>query len=156
MVEFKTSIEIAAPPQTVFEYLTTNAGMTAWMGQYADLDPRPGGLFATDIAGHAIRGRYIAVEPPTRIVISWGMVGSDDLPPGASTVEFHLTAVDGGTRVELTHSGLPEVALPGHVDGWRHFLPRLAIAAPGADAGLDQWKPLRDRPTSSNSKENIT
>ena len=39
MAEFRDSIDIAAAPETVFEYLTTNAGMTAWMGQYADLDP---------------------------------------------------------------------------------------------------------------------
>ena len=42
MAEFQDSIEIEAPPQAVFEYLTTNEGMTAWMGQYADLDPTPG------------------------------------------------------------------------------------------------------------------
>ncbi len=41
MAEFRDSIEIEAPPQAVFEYLTTNEGMTAWMGQYADLDPTP-------------------------------------------------------------------------------------------------------------------
>ena len=51
MAEFQDSIEIEAPPQAVFEYLTTNEGMTAWMGQYADLDPTPGGRFAVDIAG---------------------------------------------------------------------------------------------------------
>ena len=51
MAEFRDSIEIEAPPQAVFEYLTTNEGMTAWMGQYADLDPVPGGRFAVDIAG---------------------------------------------------------------------------------------------------------
>ena len=36
MAEFRDSIDIAAPPETVFEYLTTDSGMTAWMGQYAD------------------------------------------------------------------------------------------------------------------------
>ena len=48
MAEFRDSIEIEAPPQAVFEYLTTNEGMTAWMGQYADLDPVPGGRFAVE------------------------------------------------------------------------------------------------------------
>ena len=49
MAEFRDSIEIEASPQVVFEYLTTSEGMTAWMGQYADLDPTPGG---------PVRGRY--------------------------------------------------------------------------------------------------
>ena len=153
MAEFQTAIEIAAPPQTVFDYLTTEAGMTAWMGQQADLDPRPGGRFAVNIAGHAIRGEYLQVEPPARVVVSWGMAGSEHLPPGASTVEFRLTPIDGGTRVELTHSGLPEVALAGHADGWGHFLPRLAVSAPGAEAGPDQWRPLPDRLVPTDSKE---
>src|SRR5690625_2400957 len=110
MAEYATSIDIDAPPEVVFEYLTTDAGMTAWMGQHASLDPRPGGGFAVDIAGYAIRGEYLHVEPPTRVVVSWGIVEASDLPVGASTVEFRLTAVERGTRVELTHSDLPDTA----------------------------------------------
>lgn len=101
MAEFRDSITIAASPETVFGYLTTNEGMTAWMGQYADLDPTPGGRFAVDIAGYPVRGEYLRVEPPRRVVVSWGFVGSDDLPAGASTVEFRLTRVRGG------HEGRP-------------------------------------------------
>ena len=142
MAEFRDSIEIAAPPQTVFEYLTTNEGMTAWMGQYADLDPTPGGQFAVQIAGHAVRGHYLVVEPPRRVVVSWGFPASDDLPAGASTVEFVLTAIKSGTRVDLRHFDLPETAVPGHAGGWANFLPRLGIAAEVGDAGPDHWQPL--------------
>jgi uncharacterized protein YndB with AHSA1/START domain len=144
MAEFRDSIEIAASPETVFEYLTTNAGMTAWMGQYADLDPIPGGRFAVDIAGHPVRGRYLHVERPRRVVVSWGFAGSDDLPAGASTVEFRLTAVGDGTRVDLRHSDLPDTEVRGHADGWANFLPRLAVAGAGDDAGPDGWRPLAD------------
>ncbi len=140
MAEYQASIEIDATPETVFRYLTTEAGITTWMGQHAELDPQPGGGFAVDIAGHPVRGQYLHVEPPTRVVVSWGFAGSVDLPPGASTVEFRLTALGRGTRVELTHSGLPEPALAGHVDGWTHFLPRLGVAAPGGDPGRDHWR----------------
>ncbi|SED89065.1 SRPBCC family protein [Ruania alba] len=142
MAEYQTSIEIAAPPEVVYDYLTTDDGMTAWMGQHANLDPRPGGTFAVDIAGYLIRGRYLHTEPPTRVTVSWGVAGSEDLPAGASTVEFRLTAIEGGTRVDLTHSDLPDPDVPGHADGWQHFLPRLAVAATGGDAGPDRWRPL--------------
>lgn len=141
MAEYTTSIEIDAPPETVFEYLTTPAGMTAWMGQHAELDPRPGGNFAVDISGHPIRGEFLRVEPPTRVVVSWGLAGSTDLPAGASTVEFTLTAIDDGTRVDLVHSALPDAEVDGHVDGWSHFLPRLRLAAAGSDPGPDSWQP---------------
>lgn len=126
------------------------------MGQYADLDPQPGGTFSVDIAGYPIQGQYLQVEPPTRVVVSWGMAGSEALPAGASTVEFRLTAIDGGTRVELAHSDLPDTEVVGHADGWQHFLPRLAVAAPSGSAGPDDWRPLGDerrRPTSKENKQ---
>lgn len=70
MAEYAASIEIDAPPATVFDYLITEEGMTAWMGQHTELDAHPGGSFAVDIAGHAIRGQYLHVESPTRVVVS--------------------------------------------------------------------------------------
>lgn len=144
MAEFRTSVDIDASPETVFEYLTTNDGMTAWMGHRADLNPNPGGRFAVDIAGHPVRGEFLHVEPPNRVVVSWGFAGSDDLPAGASTVEFILTRTTSGTRVDLCHSDLPEPEVRGHADGWANFLPRLAVVGAGGDAGRDEWRPLPD------------
>ncbi|MBA3675903.1 MAG: SRPBCC domain-containing protein [Sphingosinicella sp.] len=142
MADFTTSIEIEARPADIFDYLVTEAGMMAWMGQRATLDPRIGGEFAVDIAGYAIRGEYLEVDRPRRVVVSWGMSGNSALPPGASKVAFTLTPTKRGTRVDLTHSELPESALAGHRDGWSHFLSRLRIAAPGGDAGRDDWIPI--------------
>lgn len=144
MAEFRDFVDIAASPETVFEYLTTNEGMTAWMGQYADLEPTPGGRFAVDIAGHPVRGEFLHVERPSRVVVSWGFAGSEDLPAGASTVEFRLTPTGTGTRVDLCHSDLPDAEVRGHVDGWKNFLPRLVIAGAGGDPGPDPWQPLSD------------
>lgn len=144
MAEFRDSVDIAAPPETVFEYLTTDEGMTAWMGQYADLEPKPGGKFAVNIAGNPVRGEYLHVEPPNRVVVSWGFAGSDDLPAGASTVEFRLTRNGGGTRLDLCHSDLPDTEVRGHANGWANFLPRLAVVGAGGEAGQDDWQPLQD------------
>lgn len=145
MADYTTSIEIDAEPGVVFDHLVTEAGMTAWMGRRAVLDPRAGGGFAVDIAGHAVRGEYLEVDRPHRVVVSWGVAGSPDLPPGASTVTFTLVPTGRGTRVELTHAGLPDVQLDGHADGWTHFLARLHVAAAGGDAGRDDWAPRGDR-----------
>lgn len=144
MAEFRDSIDIAAPPEVVFDYLTTNAGMVAWMGQYADLEPKTGGRFAVDIAGHPVRGEYLCVEYLSRVVVSWGFLGSDDLPSGASTVEFRLTPVTAGTHLELRHSDLPETEVRGHAHGWSNFLPRLSTAGAGENPGTDHWVPLPD------------
>ena len=72
------------------------------------------------------------------------MVGSEELPAGASRVEFLLTPIAGGTRVDLHHVDLPEPEVRGHEYGWAHFMPRLAIAGAGGDAGPDRWQPLTD------------
>jgi len=146
MAEHRSSIEIDADAETVFEFLVTEAGMTTWMGRHAELDPRAGGVFAVDIAGYAIRGTYLEVERPHRVLVSWGMAGSEALPPGASEVEFTLTPTAAGTRVDLHHRGLPATEVPGHADGWANFLPRLAIAGAGGDPGTDSWTPLPDQP----------
>ncbi|MEO5743490.1 MAG: SRPBCC domain-containing protein [Terracoccus sp.] len=142
MAEHTTSIEIEAAPQEVFDYLVTPAGMTAWMGQRAVLQPHPGGAFEVDIAGSPIRGKYLEVTPPHRVVVSWGVAGSDDLAPGHSTVAFTLSATPTGTRVEVVHSGLPDPLLAGHAEGWAHFLARLVVVAEGGEAGEDDWMPL--------------
>lgn len=152
MAEFATSIDIEAPPSAVYDYLTTNEGMTSWMGDFADLDPRAGGRFAVNIAGHPVRGEFVLVEPAKRIVVTWGFAGDDDLPPGASTVEFSLTPIERGTRVDLVHSGLPD-EFEGISDGWDHFVPRLAAAVTGQRFGHDTWRPTPDRARAETSHQ---
>lgn len=143
MPEYRTSIDIAAGPEVVFDFLVTDAGMTAWMGEWASLDARRDGDFAVNIAGYAIRGAFVDVDPPRRVSMSWGVAGSDDLPPGSSTVSFELTPIGEGTRVDLVHSGLPAGTIDGHIEGWAHFLPRLHLVATGGHPGADEWTPDR-------------
>jgi uncharacterized protein YndB with AHSA1/START domain len=133
------SVHVDARPERVFAYFTEPEAMVRWMGDYALLDATPGGEFSVDVNGVPVRGRYLEVEPPHRLLISWGHAGSERLPPGASTVEVRLTAVGTGTQVEIVHSGLPEPEAAGHARGWRHFLDRLAVAGAGRDAGRDPW-----------------
>ena len=113
------------------------------MGQWASLDPVPGGEFAVDIAGYPARGIFLEVDPPRRVTVSWGFAGSETLPPGASTVSFELTPITSGTRVDVVHTDLPADDVPGHAAGWQHFLPRLARAAAGEQLPPDAWSPDR-------------
>ena len=147
MAEYATAIEIRATPDEVFDFLVTPDGMTAWMGEHAELEPHPGGGFAVDISGAPIRGRYLEVDRPHRVVVSWGVAGSEEFPSGTSRVTFSLTPTIDGTLVELLHADLPDVRVAGHVDGWNHFLPRLASIAQGATPVVDDWVPLLWRGT---------
>ena len=139
MPEFSTSVDIAAPPEIVFDHLVTAEGMTAWMGEWAELDAVPGGRFAADINGTPVRGTFVEVDPPRRVVFTWGVPGSDDLPAGSSTVAFTLSPSRTGTRLDLLHSDLPESRAARHAAGWQHFTDRLQRYLAGEDVGPDPW-----------------
>ncbi len=122
----RAAIHIAAAPERVFTYFTDADAMVAWMGERARLEPVVGGAFAVDVRGVAVRGSYLVLEPPRRLVFSWGHEGSAELPPGASTVEVRLTPARGGTDVLVEHRDLPAARAAGHERGWGTFLARLA------------------------------
>jgi uncharacterized protein YndB with AHSA1/START domain len=126
------SVFVEAEQDEVYEYFTSAEAMVRWMGEYALLDARPGGEFSVDIEGTPVRGRYQELDPPNRVVFSWGFAGSDELPPSSSTVEVLLSKEAHGTRVEIIHSGLPTTRAPKHAEGWRRYLSRLALVAKGS------------------------
>jgi uncharacterized protein YndB with AHSA1/START domain len=118
----RASVRIAAPPEVVFPYFTDPQLMVTWIGKRADLDAQPGGTFAIDFEGTAARGSYVAVEPPHRVVFTWGIPQDATLPPGSSTVEVVFTADGGDTIVNLTHRDLPPDREPSHREGWEGCL----------------------------------
>jgi uncharacterized protein YndB with AHSA1/START domain len=144
-----TSVHVDAAPEFVFDYFTKPEAILRWMGDYAVLDPVPGGQFTLDINGVPVRGRYLTVERPHRLLISWGHAGSDRLLPGTSTVEVILTPSDRGTTVTVIHSGLPVSEASQHRLGWPHFLERLAVAASGDNPGPDPWAAAPPAPPAS-------
>ena len=135
-IEIET--RIAAAPDIVFRYFVEPELYRRWKGNTAELDPRPGGLYRVVMpTGHIVRGEYVAVEPPRRVVFTWGWEGSADLPPGSSTVEVTLRPDGDGTIVRLRHDTLPTEMREQHRGGWQRYLDRLAVAAPGGDPGPD-------------------
>jgi uncharacterized protein YndB with AHSA1/START domain len=136
---YEATIRIEASPEEVFPYLTDPALLVAWMGDWAELEPHPGGRFVVDINGIPVRGRYVTVEPPKRLVLTWGTPGSEVIPPGSTTVEITLRVEGASTVLELIHSDLPPEQAEQHGIGWTHFLDRLSKAASGLDPGPDPW-----------------
>ena len=124
------SVRIAAPPEVVFPYFTDPQLMVTWIGERADLDARPGGTFAVDVGGNAARGSYVTVEPPHRVVFTWGVPQDATLPPGSSTVEVVFVADGGDTIVNLVHRDLPSDREPSHQEGWERCLAVLVAAVP--------------------------
>jgi len=124
-------LTIAARPEIVFAYFVDPERIVRWMGRTAELDATPGGLFRIDYNGtDIVRGTFVEVDAPRRVVFTWGWEApGDPTPPGASTVEVTLTPDGDGTRVQLRHFGLPPESVDGHAEGWDYFLPTLAEAA---------------------------
>ena len=138
-------IAIDASPETVWQFLVDPEKATRWMGQRATLDPQPGGVYNVEvIPGHIASGEFVELDPPRRLVQTWGWDAGEDgprsVPPGSSTIEFELIPDGNGTIVRFTHRDLPDAAAAeSHAHGWDHYFERLAIAAPGGDAGPDPW-----------------
>ena len=137
---------VDGPPASVFEYFVDPDKYRRWKGVDAELDARPGGLYRVTMGPEVwVRGRYVAVEPPRRLVMTWGFESTLDLPrglaqvpPGSSTVEFAFVEDGDGTLIRVTHSDLPtEEARWAHRLGWEGYLPRLVALLGGDDAGDD-------------------
>jgi uncharacterized protein YndB with AHSA1/START domain len=135
------NVRIAAPPEVVFRYFTDPARMVEWMGIAALLDPQPGGALRVEANGRdVVVGEYVEVEPPRRVVFTWGFEGDERiLDPGSTRVEVTLEPDGDGTLLELLHHDLPEPARAAHGEGWTHYLSRLAPAAAGNPPGRDPW-----------------
>ena len=124
-------IRIAAPPETVFAFWTDPDRIARWMGRTVTFDARRGGAFRLDYNGSDIAsGEVLELDPPHRLVLSWGWeAAGDPTPPGSSRVEVTLTEDGGGTLLRLRHSGLAAEAVEGHAAGWDQFLPGLVSVA---------------------------
>src|SRR5882757_1305424 len=136
--------QIAAPPATVFAFLTDPEKILSWMGTEAKTEMHPGGLYLVKGIGNrdrVARGAFREVVPVHRLAYSFGWEGGEEVPPGSSLIEIDLIDRDGGTLLRMTHSGLPNAAqCAAHDKGWAFYLGRLAMAAAGRNPGSDRDK----------------
>jgi uncharacterized protein YndB with AHSA1/START domain len=127
--------QIEASPETVFAFFTDPEKLTRWLAIEATVDPRPGGVVAqTHVGGdgerYFMRGEFVEVSPPSRVVFTWGFENTSlGVEPGSSTVEVTLEPRDGGTWLRLVHRDLPASERADHDAGWGTMLDRLAAAA---------------------------
>jgi len=99
---------IAAPPQQVFELLTSGSLFSAATGQSAEITDREGDSFS--IFGGQVQGRQIELVRGQRVVQAWrfGTAHPSAWEPGVySTVRFTLEPAGDGTRLVIDHAGIP-------------------------------------------------
>jgi uncharacterized protein YndB with AHSA1/START domain len=130
------TIELAQPPERVWQALTSAEGLGGWFGDRATVDLRPGGMAYIEWDNKDDFKATLTisvVERPTRFAWTWGIQGLPDTDPRRTYVEFILTPNGGGTRLTVTESGFAQVpedlldtAYRGNVEGWRKELAELA------------------------------
>jgi uncharacterized protein YndB with AHSA1/START domain len=135
----EVTVYIAARPETVFAYFTDPARYAQWMGNHATLEPVPGGTYRIDMRdGVQAAGEFVEIDPPHRLVFTWGWTHDHAVAPGSTRVVVTFQEEDGGTRVVLHHHDLPDQEQTDHHrKGWDMYLTRLTMRATGGDPGPD-------------------
>ena len=106
---------LPATPQQVFHAWVDGPTHAQVTGGDATSDPRVGGQF-TAWDGY-IEGTYLELAEPHLIVQHWR---TSEFPEGApdSRLEIALSEENGGTRLVLRHSAIPEGDGPRYQLGW--------------------------------------
>lgn len=117
------TVFIQAKPETVFRYFTDSTRWARWWGAGSEIDARPGGpMKIRHPNGIEVSGDVLSVEPPRRIVFTYGYAGGNPIPPGGSRVTIQLEPQGRGTKLQLTHEFADAVMRDHHIQGWRFQL----------------------------------
>ena len=121
-------------PDQAFDAWLEPSELREWMGPLTDLevDARVGGRFRIVMSrdeadGGPIEhtGEYRVLDRPTRLVFTWISQYTD----GESVVTVDLSPDPMGTRLVLTHEGLPPETRDGHAEGWGQFIEQYVAIA---------------------------
>lgn len=106
MPEVIRTIEIAAPPSTLWKWFASQSALREWWGTPdLQIDLTLGGaLSLTGPDGEStVSGHVLELDPERRLVLSWFEEDSGWAHP--ARLLFTLEPVNGGTRVTLQHDG---------------------------------------------------
>ena len=138
---------IASPLERVYAALVDPEALVAWLppdgmrGRFERFDARPGGSYrmvltyadASAAPGKAtadsdiVEGRFVEIVPGARVVQSVDFVSDDPAYAGTMTMTWEVTAVDGGTRVDIRADDVPDgISADDHAAGLASSLANLA------------------------------
>lgn len=109
------TVEIDHPPAAVWAALTTAEGLSAWFGQEAAIDLRPGGPASMKFgSGHVASMRVERVEEPAVFGYTWHVYGLPEDDPRRTYVEFTLEPTEAGTRLTVVETGFAQLPDDAH------------------------------------------
>lgn len=148
----RASRVIAAPLEQVFAAFVDADALTAWLpprgmtARFERFDPRPGGSYRLVLTyaeaplsgGKAsadtdvVEARFVEVVPNGRVVQAVDFVAADPAFAGTMTMTWSVTAVNGGTRVDITADDVPDgISAEDHAAGLESSLANLAAYLEG-------------------------
>jgi uncharacterized protein YndB with AHSA1/START domain len=150
-MEFGTierEIYVEAPPEIVFEVVSSPDHLKEWWPDDARYEPTPGStgeiVFGDRAAdGKVMRFTVVDARPPRTFSFRWTHpVGEVAAEGNSLLVSFELTPSGAGTLLRMTETGFREMGwevavleqqYQDHVSGWDFYLPRLAPYAATLD-----------------------
>lgn len=139
------TVTIQAAPETVFRYFEDSDRFARWWGAGSTIEPRPGGnVYIRHPNGVETVGEVVEIDPPWRIVFTYGYASGKPIPPGESLVTIRLEPDAAGTRLHLRHDFADAAARDQHVQGWRFQLSVFGNVVAdenfaGAAGLIDRW-----------------
>src|ERR1700750_231893 len=104
------TVRLARPPREVWPALNTADGLSAWCGEQATIDLRPGGAASmTFSGGMTVEMRVERVEEPHVFAYTWRLPDLPDDDPRRTYVEFTLDPDHAGTILRLVESGFAQL-----------------------------------------------
>ena len=127
---FTVSTVLPASAMRLYEAWLNGEEHSAFTGAAAVVDASVGGAFSA-WDGY-ISGTTIAMDPSHRILQAWR---TTEFPPESpdSRLEITFKEVEGGTRITLIHSEIPDGQGQEYEQGWRdyYFKPMAIFFAAG-------------------------
>jgi activator of HSP90 ATPase len=107
-----------ASAKVVFDAWLSSEEHSSFTGKKAEILPRRGTRFT--VFNEYITGSNIIVQPYGRIVQTWR---TKDFPPSSpdSNLEILFEKVNGGTKVTLIHTNIPEGEGKKYEKEWKEF-----------------------------------
>jgi uncharacterized protein YndB with AHSA1/START domain len=134
------TITLTRPPREVRQALTTAEGLSAWFGERASIDLRPGrAATITFTSGMTVDMRVERVEEPTVFAHTWRLPDLPEDDPRRTYVEFTLEPDGDRTLLRVVETGFAQLPVDtrrhtydSHSDGWSRELTELADHVDGA------------------------
>jgi uncharacterized protein YndB with AHSA1/START domain len=143
----RAALVIDAPLPRVFAALVDRGALESWLppggmtGRFERFDARPGGSYRLALTyadptgapgksaadADVVEARYVDIVPDDRVVQAVDFVSDDPAFAGAMTMTWSVRSVEGGTRVEITATDVPDgIGADDHAAGMASSLANLA------------------------------